>query len=495
MWTQEEIKIISKSANDFVFFTNNIFSQSSKHFIGGQFIDDSCNFLSKNKNTICVSARNHAKSYLFYSYFMWKLMFEGASENMENHYFSYNSELAGYHIGKIKKCIEDNPYFRDIIDAKSTAESVAKYSWDGHHHTTLLPHGLASFARGTHTTGIIFVDDALSDPDNELNLATIYKINEVMRSNILDMPVGEGELHISGTAQSNDDFYFDPTFTTRFAVRIKPAIYQDDNGNDRALWPQWMSLEELRLKEIERTPRVFSREYMCTPMLSTKSFFDKQYIIDNCVNNNLVMASPYKKRASSNLIVGGYDLGKKEDPAHFVVFELVSDKLILLHQKFMDGWDYSNGHFFDINKPTQLEYIKLCISNFGINRIHYDATRGELDALDEQGMIPNQMVPIIFSNKTKLSMATALDKAVSRKQIIFCDDNRFINQLCVVNSDLQAIRSKEGHGDSFFSCCLALIGAPEIVGTEDLELNNHLRKGIQVGIKSIFDSDKIPDGF
>jgi len=425
---------------------------------------------------------------------MWKLMFDGSNENMENHYFSFNSDLAGYHIGKIKKCIEDNIYFRDIVDAKTTAESVAKYSWDKKHFVTLIPHGLGSFARGTHTTGIIFIDDPLADPDNEMNLATIYKINEIMRSTILDMPVGEGELKIAGTAQSNDDFFFDPVFTKRFAVAIKPAIYKDDNGIEKSLWPEWMSLEELKLKEIERTPRIFSREYMCTPMLSTKSFFDKEVLKQTVVDDNLIMLSPYKYRVSSNNIVGGYDIGRKVHPAHFCVFEQRGDKLVLIHQKFMDNWKYSNGKSFNISDPTQLEYIKMSIENFGIKAIHYDNTRGELNALDEQGMLPREMVPVIFSNKTKLAMATALDKIVSRKQIVLCNDDRFINQICAVNSDLQAIESKEGHGDSFFSCCLAIMGVPDIIGTEDLGLNNKIRRNIQTGSVGIFEGE-VPRGW
>lgn len=495
MWTAEEIQHISRSASDFVYFTNNIFSKSTKTFIGGNFIDDTCRFLSQNKNTIMVSGRGHAKSFLFYSYFMWRLMFDGASENMENHYFSFNENLAGYHIGKIKTCIKENPYFRDIIDAKPTAENVAKYSWDGKHFFTIFPHGLTSFSRGTHTSGIIAVDDPFQDPDNELNLATIFKINDVMRSNIMSMPVGEGAIKIVGTAQSSEDFFFDPVFTKRFSVKILPARFKDENGIERALWPEWMDLEELNLKEEELTPRVFSREYLCTPVMSTKSFFDRDYFIKKCVDENLILFSPYKFRATSNLVVGSWDLGKKQHPAHFVVFEQQGDRIVMLHHKFMDGWDYTNGKKFDMKKPSQLEYIKMCIDNFNIKTVHYDNTRGELIALDEQGLLSREFVPVIFNNKTKLSMATAASKTVDRKQLVIPNDNRYINQICCVNSELQAMETKEGHGEAFVTLSLALMGVPEIVASQDPEMGIKTRKMIKTGIPSIFSSDKIPDGF
>ncbi len=113
-FSPEEIRVLQRASSDFVFFVNEIFSKSSSHFIGGQFVDDTARFLSQHKRTVRVSARNHFKSYSFYAYFMWKLMFEGASKSIEAHYFSFNNDLAAYHVGKIKVAIMANPYFRDI---------------------------------------------------------------------------------------------------------------------------------------------------------------------------------------------------------------------------------------------------------------------------------------------------------------------------------------------------------------------------------------------
>ncbi|MFA5174593.1 MAG: hypothetical protein WC438_05425, partial [Candidatus Pacearchaeota archaeon] len=196
-FTPEQIKILTKSSNDFPFFVNNIFKYSTKHFVGGEYVDWTARFLSQNRKTIRVSARDHFKSFSFYAHFMWKLMFEGAISNIEGHYFSFNADLAGYHIGKIKACIEANPFFDELVDKKPTAESVLRYSWDGKHYTTLTPHGLVQFKRGIHAD-LIYVDDPFQDPDNELNPTVIYKINEIFKSNILDMPnEPDGELHVA----------------------------------------------------------------------------------------------------------------------------------------------------------------------------------------------------------------------------------------------------------------------------------------------------------
>jgi len=272
-FTTKEIQVLTKSSTDFVYFVNHVFSLSEKHFIGGEHVDNTARFLSQSKRTIRVSARNHFKSFSFYAHFMWKLMFEGSVSNLEAQYFSFNADLASYHISKIKKCISVNPYFRDIIDGKLTAESVIKYSWDGKHWTTLHPHGLIQFKRGIHCD-IVYVDDPFQDPDNELNQAVIYKINEIFKSNILDMPKEpDGELHCAGTPQTNNDFFFDKATTARFDVLIQPAIQKNlITGEEYALWPEWMDLEELYKKREERTARIFSKEYLCTPVYSTKGF-------------------------------------------------------------------------------------------------------------------------------------------------------------------------------------------------------------------------------
>lgn len=487
----DQIGILQKSANDFKFFVNNIFSKSSKKFIGGQYVDSTACFLSENDRTIRVSARNHFKSYAFYAYFMWKLMFAGIISNIEAHYFSFNSDLASYHVSKIKAAIEANSYFKDIIDAKPTAESVLRYTWDREHYITLKPHGLIQFKRGIHAD-LVFVDDPFQDPDNELNPSSIYKVNEIFKSNILDMPHPEGGiLHVCGTPQTNSDFFFDKNVTNRFAVRIQPAITEEG----KALWPEWMGLEELEKKRIERTDRIFKREYLCSPVYSAKGFFDKDRIMSKIVNSNLTSLNVNKPYKTEHYVIAGFDIGKKTHPSHLAVFEEYNGKLVMIHHIFMDGWSYSNGKMFDPEKPTQLEYLKLAIMNFKIQVLHYDSTRAEFESFDEQGLLPPQMVPVVFTSKSRQTMATCFDRLVEREQLEIINDNRLIGQICAVTNDLQVIGSIQGHGDSFWSCGLAFLGSKDILTYDDAGLGM-LRRQIQTGSPSIFNNNvHIPSGW
>jgi len=837
----EEIKHIQRASNDFVYFVNHIFSKSVKTFVGGPYVDETSRFLGNSKKTIRVSARKHFKSFAFYAHFMWKLMFEGISNNLEAHYFSFNNDLAGYHIGKIKLAIAANPYFRDVKDLKTAAESVIKYSWQRENDetrkvTSLAPHGLVQFKRGihclapyeevivrdpisgdirktaiksictdekindeagsvfseiltengfkkithffkrtnkdeilkitlnngsdikitpdhpclikrnnetmivsadelkmtdmlpykpqiiynekeieigsyelgrfvgiyigdgsrrgakglqfvnnpkkgtslflknfaeknlgvktrtvdfvnyerffvqgkaaielvsrfckgsssrtkrltntilntsinfrrglidgmiesdgtgekrfgssskklaedfcivanslgmhysfhsysgqngyndmqrtmyticlnpstpynnrpifnrkpadidkdgmlwlpiktiensnrvpdyvydvrvdsdthlfslangiiTHNCDLVYVDDPFQDPENELNPSIIYKINEIFKSNILDMPnEPDGELHVCGTLQTSEDFFFDKNVTNRFDVRIQPAI--TDEG--LALWPEWMDLKELELKRIERTDRVFQREYLCTPVYSTKAFFNKEDLIARIVNKDLVsmkITVPY--RAAGD-VIAGYDIGKKTHPSHFSVFEERDGKFVMIHQKFMDGWSYSNGKEYDEDNPTQLEYIKLAIRNFQIREIHFDNTRGEYETFNEQGLLPPQFVPVSFSTKSRSNMSTIFDRLVERRQIEIVNDQRLINQICSVTNDLNAIASVEGHGDAFWSCALAFLGKTEFLVYSNTG-EDTMRRKIMTGGTGLFDKDtSIPQGW
>lgn len=482
-FTKEEIEVLTRSSTDFVYFVNHVFSKSSKHFIPGEHVDNTARFLAASKRTMRVSARNHFKSYSFYAHFMWKLMFEGTQKNIEAHYFSYSQDLAGYHIGKLKLCIAANPYFRHIIDKKTTAESVIRYSWDNIHFTTMEAHGLIQFKRGIHCD-YIYVDDPFQDPENELNPTVIHKINEIFKSNILDMPnEPDGELHCAGTPQTDEDFYFDTNITRRFSVKILPAITEEG----KALWPEWMDLPELEQKRIERTDRIFRREYLCTPVYSTEGFFSRDVLEKKAVNYDIVSWKARLKYSKQGEIIAGFDIGKKSHPSHLTVLEhRPNNKLVMVHQKWMDGWSYSNGKNFHEPSPTQLEYLKMVIENFGIDRLYYDNTRGEFESFDEQGLLPRQMIPVVFNQKLKGTMSTAFDKVVERHQIELINDDRLLTQICAVTNSLQAIQSSKGHGDAFWSICLALLGIPDLSQySEEGTITN--RRKITAGVKSIFE--------
>jgi hypothetical protein len=118
----------------------------------------------------------------------------------------------------------------------------------------------------------------------------------------------------------------------------------------------------------------------------------------------------------------------------------------LLSQWF-DNWDYE----------AQVNHLVEIIRLFNISLLRYDNTRGEFEGFDEQGKLPRQMKPVVFGLRSKNSMAANLDSAVTGERVTFINDKRQLDQMLAVTSDLQAFESSEGHGDSFWSVCMALL--------------------------------------
>lgn len=446
---------LDKAFQSFPFFIENIFCHSTDilkggKFTGGKFPMEIGEWIQKHKNTLRVSARDHFKSMSFYAHIMWKiyrLMY--TDTNREINYFSYGEGMASYHLSKIKVAIKCNPYFEGIIDLKSQADSILSYTWNGKKKLTVHPRGLMEFKRGIHCHDV-YVDDPFQDPENTMIPTKILKINDVMKNQILDM--FQEECHIAGTAQTNQDFFFDDNFVSRFSRKILPAVV--DEKNKIALWEEWANYDELMAKKLERGEKVFNKEYLCSPSYSENAFVDTKERLYERVNSQLVN---YNISQWENFVasreeneydrIAGWDLGKKNHPAHFVVFERRNGKRVQIHDHWFDREDYT----------AQLEYIMSYVEAMGIYRVFYDSTRGELEMLAEKGELSGEFEGIHFTFKSKHKMANAFDRAITGKKIELLNNSRTLNQILMVNNELQAPTSPEGHGDSFWSICLTFM--------------------------------------
>ena len=443
MLSKEQQLIVPRATVKFDVFLDKVFSQSidvlkDVVWTGGEYPMEIADWMQKNLETMRVSAKDHFKSMSLYAHFMWRL-FQHQHHNLEAHYFSYSQSMAAYHVHKIRSAIQSNPYFDLVTDLKKSAEQVIDYTWDGDHHITMLPHGLLDFKRGIHAP-LIYVDDPFQDPENKMILTLIEKINKIMRHQILDM--SQRELHIVGTAQTNQDFFFDKEFQKKFAFKKLPAIL--NHKDKKVLWPEWMDWDELMARKALRGAKSFNQEYQVKPAYAEDAYINKAALMALVREKNL----PYDKDYNTERdVIGGYDVGRKAHPAHFTVFEEIKGgHLKQLHQVFFDKWPYMR----------QVKYIEKAIDSFKIDFVYYDATRGELLSMEEQGILPAEMQPVNFSVKTKRGMATELDKRLVNKKISFINDERMLEQMLLVDNDLKAVETPEGHGDSFWSVCLAL---------------------------------------
>lgn len=449
----------ARALDDFPYFVTHVFAASFDQFIGGPYIEQVARFLDSSKRTARVSARDHFKSTSLYARFMWHL-FRTRDHNFEAHYFSYEQNMSGYHIEKIKKLIKPNPYFVGATDLKPMADTVGAWSWDGEHQVTLDPKSLLSFKRGIHPEWIA-VDDPFQDPENKLEPTTVLKINDVFKKQILDMPKVGGELHVVGTAQTPQDFFFDSNVMRRFQVAIQPAIVSE--AQRIALWPEHMDFDELMERREERGAKIFAQEYLCSPVYTEDAWLEEAEVVAS-VNLELTNYSALKKGLKfRGDVTAGFDIGRKRHPSHLAVFETRDGKSRQIASIWMDGWDYTNqSGEFDPNRPTQFEYLLEAQKHFGIDRLLYDGTRGEFDAIRDAGRMPREFEAVIFTKKRMIAMATTMNDRFTQGSVELVDDPRQQNQLLAVNNNLQAVESPQGHGDSFWSVAMAL---PELTRT------------------------------
>lgn len=448
-----------EGAKDFEWFVYNIFSASfletETGFIGGQYITDVCKHLMDNNYTMDVTGRDHFKSTRLYADVMWRLLAERET-GFEAWYFSYAHKLANYHLVKIKKMIQNNVFYNDIISL-TTAQGILHYTWDDPRDPqartmTVHPAGLLSFKRGIHAEHI-YVDDPFQDEsDKKLDPSNIIKINNVMKSNLISMVKKGGTCRVVGTPQTEHDFFFDPNMRELFAHWIVPAIV--DEPNRIAIWPEWKSYDDLLALRSILGDRLFNKEYMALPTSAVDSYIDKDLLL------KVSVLQPWQfnhhTELNNEMVTAGFDIGQKVHPSHLAVF---LHKKVLneageveihfeqIYQRWLDHWEYTK----------QIDFLNTCIEFFNIDILRYDNTRGEFMGFAEQGMLSDRMEGVVLNSHNEASMAANFNSLVETDKAKFINDRRQINQILAVNNDLKAVAGPDGHGDAFWSNAMALV--------------------------------------
>lgn len=445
-------EVLTKSRSDFRYFVRHVFSKSFEHFVWGDYLETVSAFYNGSRKTMRIAPKDHFKSTSMYAFIMWQLI-QPHREDFRVHYFSFEKSMAQYHVGKVREFVSRNPFFAGLRDLKMQAEGVAKYSWDGEYSFYVLPHGMMSFKRGIHDK-LIIVDDPFQDPASKIEPKIITRINQIFITQIMDMVMTGGFLHVVGTPQTTVDFLFNKTLQEQYAFMSTPAVV--DSARKKALWPEWMPWEELQKRKAARGEKIFNQEYNCRPAYAEQAFFKRDQLL-RCIDVSLQNRLNVAEGDMTNRFAG-WDIGKKAHPAHFTVLEEGGDGIFRqVYTAWFEGVDYID----------QLKHVKEVCAALKVDILNYDDTRGELEALKEQGMVPDFFEGITFSLKQKHALAGALDALVSAKgddgapmpRIRFQNDERQLNQLQVVTNDLDAIETPEGHGDCFWSLALAAWGS------------------------------------
>lgn len=352
----------------------------------------------------------------------------------------YKEDLSSYQLKKAKMFIRELPEYFGSFDDLTKAEGILKY---GHHDNVFIcePAGILSFKRGRHPEGMI-CDDILKDPEVKLDISQLQKITKTFKEEIMSMP--KKELHVFGTPQDSQDLFAELEKMPSFECLECKAII--NYAEKKVLWPEHYPFERLMEIKTDIGEKAFNKEYQCMPVRSGEAFFQEPEL-DSVIRSRLRNYSIKDKLTLNEFTFGGHDIGKKAHPSHFVVFGIDRKlRLVQIHSKWMDGWNYVD----------QVEYIEEAIDSFNIQSIYYDNTRAEFEGFSEQGELPPEMEGVTFTLKLKYSMAADFEKVVIHKKILMLSDERQKRQILNVDNDLKAVQTADGHGDSFFSVCMAI---------------------------------------
>ena len=432
------------SREDFKEFLKHVFKYSGiGDYKKANHVFEWADIIQWNKEVTILSARLHLKSTTIYAFLMWYL-FCHPNKDVEVLYLSYKKDMAQYHTKKLKEMIKKNIFFEEFKDL-TTAEGILKYTLDDEHRFIVEPEGILSFKRGRHPD-IVICDDILADPSQELNLQVINKITRIFFEEVINMPKKEGNLFLIGTAQHQEDLFF----------QIKKRT---DKGEIDFHWSEWKAILNEKEKKVlwpEQFPyewlvnrrtineKAFNKEFMCSPVYSEDAYFQRDELSPLI---NLKLKNVQINEDKKAEVIAGFDVGKHVHPSHFAVFKIINKKRIMIYERFFVNEDY----------VKQIRVINGLIENLKIDRINYDATRGELESFKEDRVIKEKIwKPITFTTKTKGAMAANFGTIVSTNKIELINDDKMIRSILSVNNKLEALETVEGHGDAFWSIALAL---------------------------------------
>lgn len=414
---------------------------------------------SENRVGVCALPRGHLKSTILGYLFSIYRFLTGFGDSL---YISYKEDLATYHMSNIKTAINQNPilnkFCKDMIP-QSNASIQYKI---GSKIVRMYGSGIFAVKRGLHTNGVVIVDDVLGTVENPLVLTELEHAEHIFNQEIQPIPNRGCPMIVFGTVIDYSDLLFKLRENKQFMSLWLPAI--DPDPDHEVLWDRYDKKILEKMKE-KQGWKAFSTEYLLIPVIATNAYFSRD-VLNKVINKELINFNVGQSNEGywwkDSIIVAGFDIGQKGNPSHMSIFaikyydSLRKQKLIQIHQKFLDNWEYTR----------QIQYVESTFDFFRINRLYYDNTRGEFTDRTVRGS------PIILGSRSgemtkgKVELATNFSKLVEQDRVELLNDDRFISQILCVTNDLQAPNTVLGHGDAFISVMLAIGAFCDFYDTE-----------------------------
>lgn len=213
-----------------------------------------------------LAARDHGKSHFFsFAYPIWKAGY--ADKGSEGVIFSATQPQAEKFLGKIKEELLTNPKLAHLVPYSGGRFWSAKRI-TLRNRSVIWAAGFGVKIRGAHPAWCV-CDDVLNDDD--IYSETVRRKNiDYFLSAIAGMVHRSKPLIVVGTPLHQGDLYAELKAGSEYECREYPAL----DADNRPLWPERYSLEDLEAKKRElKSAARFAREFMCRPLSDEASLF------------------------------------------------------------------------------------------------------------------------------------------------------------------------------------------------------------------------------
>ena len=237
-------------------------------FLVSEHHEEWSDLVSDHKRLNVLAPRDHGKTYFFdFAYPIWMAT---KHPGRDGFIFSATQTQAQRILRDIREEIEDNPALQYLVPGKKERWNDSELKLANGH--TIYARGFGTKVRGAHPVWIV-CDDILND-ESAYSEVQRKKQKDYFFSAVVPMCVPGGQIIVVGTPFHSQDLYAEIQEKPAWFFKRYQALFKDENGEDRALWPERYSLEYLYWKRDEDVgPIRFAREYLCQPISDDMSLF------------------------------------------------------------------------------------------------------------------------------------------------------------------------------------------------------------------------------
>ena len=467
---EEEQKLVSEVRNmSFYDFLVNIWSHGYEHrsHFEAWYIREIAEqiqiALENNTNISLMMPRGHLKSTIMHGLAIYLLLW-CRYKDTKVIYLSASQEAAKTHVMELKHALFRNDKLRVLHRHVSDADSKIYFKLAGGHTRLLVYYGYRQIKRGMHANGALIMDDIYDDPNDPLTPTQILQDNERYDKTIKDMPnPGSSSQFLIGTPISDKDlFTILPDRETWEHLEYNVDSIRP-GSNDETLAPHIKTRAQVN-QAVKENYAAAQSELFCRPYYDSNSIITREdftkLVRKGSISHDLSL--PYNKTPGEITVLGA-DIGRVEDPSHFSVFSKRGNVVRQIYQRFYD----------QVSLVTQIQVLNNLVDVFDIDAGGIDNTNTNL-----QDFGVNPVLELVrFTTPLKQSLSNAflffirnalrfadvkdlselVEGVPDNADIIleFIDDPRQKAHVTSVDKALKTPRTRDGHGDAFFSIALA----------------------------------------